>query len=110
MLSLKLKKIYKAAAILHNVECNPNNVVDKDYIEIKRFMIDNNHMFQDQFDCLSTMMLKKVVQNLKIKLYSKSQMLFSKGDKADFAYLVLHGDIGFYQHDFARCKKKEYIK
>jgi CRP-like cAMP-binding protein len=50
------------------------------------------------------------VQNLQIKLYSKRQILFSKGDKADFAYLVLFGEIGFYQYDFARCKKNEFRK
>ena len=69
-----------------------------------------NYMFSEQFDCLSSMMLKKVVQNLKIKLYSKSQMLFSKGDKADYAYLVLHGEIGFYAYDFARCQNNKYVK
>ena len=101
--NVKLKKIYEVATILNNVESNPNSVVDKDYFLIKQFMIDTNQMFSEQFECLSSMMLKKVVQNLKIKLYSKSQMLFSKGDKADYAYLVLHGEIGFYAHDFKRC-------
>ena len=70
--NVKLKKIYEVASILNNVESNPNIVVDKDYFKIKQFMIDMNPMFSDQFDCLSSMMLKKVVQNLKIKLYSKS--------------------------------------
>ena len=70
--NVKLKKIYEVATILNNVESNPNIVVDKDYFKIKQFMIDMNPMFSDQFDCLSSMMLKKVVQNLKIKLYSKS--------------------------------------
>lgn len=37
-------------------------------------------------------------------------MIFSKGDKADFAYLVLQGEIGFYQHDFANCKKNHFLK
>ena len=37
-------------------------------------------------------------------------MLFSKGDKADYAYLVLHGEIGFYAHDFSRCPNNKYVK
>ena len=69
----------------------------------------NREMFYEQFECVNSQMLKKIVSNLKIKLYTKGQMLFSKGDKADYAYLVLHGEIGFYQHDFARCKNNQFL-
>ena len=110
MENVKLKKIYEIATILNNVESNPNSVVDKDYYKVKQFMIENNQMFSDQFDCLNSMMLKKVIQNLNIKLYSKTQMLFSKGDKADNAYLVLHGEVGFYAYDFRRCPNNKYVK
>lgn len=73
-------------------------------------MIENNPMFQEQFECINSSILRKIVQNLQIKLFSKGQMMFSKCDKADFAYLVLEGEIGFYQHDFKHCKTHLYLK
>jgi hypothetical protein len=47
MANAKLKKIYEVADILKNVDINPNSVVDKDYLKIKQFMIDMNHMFAE---------------------------------------------------------------
>ena len=61
MENARLFKIYETANILKNVECNIQSVVDKDYSKVKSFMVEVNHIFQDQFECLSSMMLKKVV-------------------------------------------------
>lgn len=73
-------------------------------------MIEIYPLFQEQFECINSQVLKKIIQNLKIKLFSKGQMLFSQGDKADFAYLILHGEIGFYQHDLSRCKNNQFLR
>ena len=39
---------------------------------------------------------KKIAENVKIKLYQAGEKVFVKRDVPDFAYLILHGKLGFY--------------
>ena len=41
-------------------------------------------------------MIRKVIENVKIKVYKQGEKIFLKRDVADFAYLILHGELSFY--------------
>jgi CRP-like cAMP-binding protein len=48
---------------------------------------------------------------LVFKVFSKGQMLFSKGDTADYAYVVLHGNVSLYNMDLTKARAKlTYLK
>ena len=47
---------------------------------------------------------KKVIQNIRIDIFRKGQLIFKYKDKCDFAYLILHGQLNFYKFDFRELK------
>ena len=46
-----------------------------------------------KFDHLNRNLTKKLIDCLEVKFYSKGEYLFKKGEKPDYAYVILYGQI-----------------
>ena len=53
---------------------------------------------------------KKIVKVFKYKQVKKGEILFSKGDEGDCAYMILEGRVGIYANPASLEMRKEILK
>lgn len=87
-----LEQIYDIGDILN---C-PLKYTQEEIDEIISFLIYKNPNLQPQFDFLDNRKRASVVSNIYLDICERGQQIFKKGEKCNFAYLVLYGQIGFY--------------
>ena len=50
------------------------------------------------------------MRNISFEVYEQGQQLFYKNEKTNFAYLILHGQIGFYNDRMRKKYEKDFVK
>ena len=89
------EKIYEVSDIL-----DLPYMRDDDIKKVVSFITSVSPSMKDKFECLVKDNTRKAVEDLKINIFRKGQRLFRKGERSDRAYLILYGDLSFYNTDF----------
>ena len=61
-----------------------------------QYILEIKPSMKHQFANLSIDNIKYVVNNINFEVLEQGQQLFCKGQKTDFAYLMVFGSLGFY--------------
>ena len=90
------EKIYDASDTLDLLQMR-----DDDVKKVVNFITEVSPSMKEKFDCLVNKDVTRLaVENLAINIFRKGQRLFRKGERSDRAYLILYGDLNFYNTDF----------
>lgn len=86
-----LERIFKHADILSQIHKR-----DQDIREFANYVQEVAPGMKEKLACLNQQTTKKVIDNITIELVEQGQKLFQKGEMAEYAYIVLHGELSFY--------------
>ena len=97
----KIQQFFEVAAVL-----GQEKIEDRDL----KFMNDffkGLPAFQGKFDNLDKREIRQCLEKMSIQVYERSNVLYSQGSKAKYAYLIILGTVNIYDENIANDIKLE---